>query len=136
MRCRRRTEKAETAETTESAGITDHGDTALTTRRKRGEEIDTDQDEMRRKTISGVRDTDHDESRTGMLKATSTARGGMWTIKIGHMVARGQNAMLHQRMNTADDGMIANTGGRKKTETIVEHETARERIIALVVIEE
>jgi hypothetical protein len=83
-----------------------------------------------------VRDTDHDELKTGMVKATSTAHGGVWTIKIEQMVARGQNAMLHQKMNTADDGMIASTGGRKKTETTVKHATARERIIALAVIEE
>jgi hypothetical protein len=51
------------------------------------------------------------------------------------MVARGQNDMLHQRMNTADDAMIANTGGRKKTETTVKHATAQERIVALAVIE-
>jgi hypothetical protein len=119
-----------------SADITGRGGTALTTKMKRGEEIDTGQGDMTRKTISGVRDTDRDELKTVTVKTTSTAHGELQMIKIGQMVARGQNAMLHQRTNTIDDGMTADTGGRKKAETTVKRATVRERIIALVVIEE
>lgn len=119
--------KVETVEMRGSAGITGREDTALTTKRKSGEETDTGQGDMRIKTISEVRDIDHGESKTVMLKATSIAHGGVQMIRIVQMVAKGQNAIIHPTTNTAEHGMTANTGERRNRETAVEHTTARER---------
>ena len=69
--------KAETVEMRGSAGITGRGDTALTTKTKRGEETDIDRGDMERKTKSEVRDTDQGESRTVKEKTINIAHGGM-----------------------------------------------------------
>lgn len=119
--------KAETVEMRGSAGITGRGDTALTTKRKRREEIDTDRGDMRIKTIGEVRDIDHGGLKTVMLKATSIAHGGVQMIRNVQMVAKGQNAIIHPTTNMAEDGTTANTGERRNRETVVRHTTARER---------
>jgi len=118
--------KAEIVAMRGSAGITGRADTALTTKRKRGEETDIDRGDMRRKTISEVRDTDHGESKTAMANATSIAHGRVQTIRIVQMVEKGQNAIIPPTMNTTGDGTIASTNERMSSGITVEHTTARE----------
>ena len=127
---------AKIAEMRGSAGITGRGDMALTTKRMRRRERDIDQGDMARKTTDEVRNTDHDELRMAIEKATSTAHGGMSTIKIVRMDARSQNAIIHPMTSTIDDGTTANTGGRNNGETTIKHTNARERTNVRVAIEE
>jgi len=136
LRCRKKTGKARTAAMRESAGTTDRGDMALTTKRKRRGERDIDRDDMEKKMIGEVIDTDHDEVKTVMLKATSTAHRGLWMVKIVPMVDKGRNAITHLTMNTIEDGTTANTGGRINREAATKHTIGREKTSVRVAIDE
>lgn len=135
MRCLKKAGKAKTVAMRGSAGTTGRGDTALMMKTKTGEETNTDQGDMGRKTMDEVKDADQGELRTMKENATSTAHGGTQTIKIVQMVAKNQNAIIPPTMNTTGDGTIANTGGRIKSETTAKHMTAQKRMSVLAAIE-
>lgn len=127
---------AEIVEMRGSVDTTGRADTALTTKRKRGEETGIDRGDTRRKTTSEVRDIDQGELRTAKEKATSIAHGGVQTIRIVQMAAKGQNSIIHLTTSTAEERTTANTGVRRNRETVVEHATARERTNVHAAIDE
>ena len=136
MKCLRKMGKAGIVEMRGSADTTGRADTVLTTKRKRGEETDIDRGETRRKMKSEVRDIDQGELGTAKEKATSVAHGGVQTIRIVQMVAKGQNAIIHPTKSLAEERTTANIGVRRNRKTVVKHTIARERTNVYAAIDE